>query len=253
MTNAPPGLGATDRERAERSFAAVFESTDPFGDLFRPAVERRAILFPIEPSLEEGQLAALANAASRLEEKDALFRWAEVPSDLMGPIWRVSLNDFGVYSTVADHRGFDSALWSSTATWGMFISHEGHGLVGGPPDFIENLLGGFPQTERTRTTLVVRPEMPRVNFQDAEPGAAIDHMIDHYRKQGAEVDPPVRVGARDQGFAFAVECARTKSEEGAEITWLPALLRHIYGIDEAGKILERSGLEALRVDVDDDG
>jgi hypothetical protein len=252
MTNRLPHVDAAEREFVERSFAAIFESTDPFGDIYCHGVEARAILFPIETALEKGQYVAVADAAGRIDETEAFFRWAENPEDLRGPIWRVPLKDFDSYARIADNRGWDSALWSTAGTWGIFISHEGHGVVGGPERFIESLLAGFPETEQTTMRFVVTQEMPRPKLDDPDPAARIDQMVDHYRGQGAEINPPVRVGARDQGFAFALDCARSMTDEGADITWLPSFLRHIYGLDEASKILERAGLETLRIDVDDD-
>jgi hypothetical protein len=249
MTDEPSSVGDAERELAERAFAAVFRSADPFHEPFSADVEARAILFPIETELEAGQFKAVADAARRLDETDMFFRWQEASAELLGRIWRIT--DFNSYDAIA-YRGWDSALWSTAGRWGMFISHEGHGVVGGTARFIESLLAGFPQTEDVRTTFFVTPEMPPPKLDAPDPSARVDQMFDHYLAAGARVDPPARVAATDQGFAFAVECARSMNEEGADITWLPALLRHIYGREEARKILERSGLQALRIDVDDD-
>jgi hypothetical protein len=41
----------------------------------------------------------------------------------------------------------ETALISSSAQWGILISHEDHAIVGGPAAFVEALIEGFPPFE----------------------------------------------------------------------------------------------------------
>jgi hypothetical protein len=237
----PPGarrLPVPERDAAPtHSFDLVFADSDPFGAPFTERVEGRAILFPVRYRFDAEQFSALVTAAGAMGEHTAYCRSTEAATD---EIVELPL-DYAVYKGVRDTTPTDeNCLCSTHGTWGLLFSHEDHVVVGGVPAFVDRLLDGFPPIHDAPVSFDVTSEMEPWSPEGA---ADATDMVAHYESQGARRTPPlIGVSAREQGAAFVAEVRRWRHDNGATIDWLPGLLAHIYGENDAQLMLDRAGL-----------
>lgn len=144
-----------ERERSRRAFERVFASMDFLDAPFQNSVERRLILFPTGlEELEKQQFEALGGAAFRLGDREAF-----VTSIKPGPEgWSedayfhgITAFDDSAYASYSSSETapalLEHALYSPQGAWGLLTSDAEHAVVGGPTDFIEDLLSAIPRSE----------------------------------------------------------------------------------------------------------
>lgn len=145
---------------ARAAFHAVFRSADAFDEPFQPTTEKRAILYPVAYHLDQAEYASLAAASSAVGESEAFFSAIEGYRD--GDFdehdhWRVGLHSYP-YEQLR-HSGWfplmESAIYSTTGSWGLLISHEQHAMVGGTAAFMDSLLVAMPGLEIQVTEFLV--------------------------------------------------------------------------------------------------
>lgn len=241
----PPGVRELSPEeraaKAEPAFGAVFASNDPFGTPFQPSVAQKALLYPVNNELEEGQFEALALAAAVIGEAEAYYLNPYVVEDY--PIsFEFSLGDYTSYAGAMSVCWIlEAAVFSRAGTWGLLFSDEHHLVAGGPPEFMEALLERFPATVNPPMTVDISPEVA-----EARPGRGgptdIDDLGAYFWEHGKRIEPPVDVAARDQVGSFASEVRRWRDDYGMNPAWLGILLEHLYGQAEAREILVRASL-----------
>jgi hypothetical protein len=231
-------------ELAEPAFAAVFASSDPFGQPFHPAVEARALLFPVSFFLNEPQFKAFSAAVRTTGESTCYLQITEVADDSeFAAVLELPLDDFATYleTTTKVLLPLENALWSCHGGWGLLFSHEHHLLLGGPRLFVDTLLDAFPRSEDAPLSIEVTPDLEPWAADDSPDG---EDLAAHYIEQGARhSEPLVGLSAREQVGAFVVEVRRWRDDWGTRIDWLPGLLEHLYGQQESRQLLFRAGLE----------
>jgi hypothetical protein len=151
MSTAP--LSEDERQEAvaafRRVFAADMAKVDVYGEPFRAELPARAILYPVDPELDDDQLDALAAAAEAVGDRGfyvSLVGFDE--AETLDCHWHVPLSELGSYDALEPCAigglTYDNALYSASGRWGMLISLEEHAIVGGTPDFLERLLADYP-------------------------------------------------------------------------------------------------------------
>jgi hypothetical protein len=197
-----------------------FES---FGKPFQPAVASRLILYPLAFWLISEELHGLRRAAAEIGD-EGFYEWmCEGYSNL--PIDPAQMALWGIdfekepprYYAVTDdeepesERYLETAWLSSSGRWGMIISHEEHGVIGGTEEFIQALRVHLPALEQPRE---VRPD------GTLEP---TDEWI--------QID--------DQVIAF-IQAATEWSHDPA--SWLPDHLAHVYGENAVADLIAKAGV-----------
>jgi hypothetical protein len=123
-----------ERAAAAKAWNRVFRSTDPFGWPFSSSVSTGRVLYPTDGcQLSREQFNAVAEMAANKGEARCYLAVVEGhaaidPSDDT-KIFVVDLSDFDAYSGL--HLTLENALFSVSGAWGILISHEMHGVLGG--------------------------------------------------------------------------------------------------------------------------
>lgn len=154
--------------RATPVLRQVFASLDPFGTPFSEHVTERAVLYPIDATLEneEDYLGALGSAADAVEDPDIFVTSTELtyPSGRGYETWfvpkllRDSLRTLPL-------PALETAYYGSRGTWGLLVSHEFHAVVGGSKDFVDGFFSQLTRTEaQMQHDLVQEWQRNRVRF-----------------------------------------------------------------------------------------
>jgi hypothetical protein len=208
------------REDALPALRRIFDSDDPFRPQINSSLEGRALLFPVSYCLTEAQLKALGQAASTTTGDNGFFytptegetvslqvrRPDGRGSAMLDPAimnlarqWWIPFDDWESYADTGPHT--DNALFSAAGAWGVLVSHEDHAVVAGSAAFVDALLQSWPAY--------------------TEPGG---HPVT--ARQGAAA------------FVNELLCLRGSDvRDHAMRTWLPSLLVHVYGREEAARLL----------------
>ncbi len=124
---------------AARAWKLVFRSTDPFGWPFTSSLQFGRVIFPTDGcQLFRAQFEGLAQIARMHGETHCYLAVAEGHESIEGndneQILLVDLSDYESYSKL--HLTLENALYSTRGAWGLLISHEMHGVLGGDEAFI---------------------------------------------------------------------------------------------------------------------
>ncbi len=117
----------------EQMFDEVFQSKDPFGEMFQEKVQDRMLLCPTEGYyLTQKQFRALVETLESMENKEAVISVTETEEK---EIW--------IFTDTLSYKEYlqlplylENAIYSSKGEWGILISHEEHAVVGGSMQFI---------------------------------------------------------------------------------------------------------------------
>jgi hypothetical protein len=144
--------------KAESSLRQVFVSDDPFDEPFSPNVTARRIVYPcfeyIEPPLIDAIVAAAVNLGDPgcylydlwTEEKDLRHCYIPFSEFSAGYLGTGDINDFMGHK-LGMSPGLENILYSPTGKWGIIISHEHHGMLGGVREFIEDIHSSIPNLD----------------------------------------------------------------------------------------------------------
>ncbi|OMD34715.1 hypothetical protein BSK56_33480 [Paenibacillus borealis] len=137
----------------ERNFVKVFKNNDPFANCFTDNIQAKLLLFPTDGYyLQEEQFYVLRQAISHFGEDDFFI------SEIEGDSFSKSLSS-GSYehshwvgatsSTFDDYTDIpiviENAIYSTCGNWGVIISHEGHAVLGGNAELIEQVQSLYPE------------------------------------------------------------------------------------------------------------
>ncbi len=146
---------------AEPFLRKIFVHDNPFNEPFSSQVIGRTIIYPCEDENDLLIIQALINAALNLGDTGCYISLLPTgyPSDNLCHCY-IPLSEFleGYAGTEEDQLigprlginpyTSDSAIYSSQGKWGLMRSHEGHGLLGGSLEFIEEIRGSVPDLDK---------------------------------------------------------------------------------------------------------
>ena len=140
-------------------FADGWDSTDGFGEIFVPQITSRIILFPCEQEGFRDCLSSQVLVDAALKTGDTgcyIFPWWNGSSDYC----YVPLSEFvegydgkpGSSNLIGAKIGINlyspvTTIVSSQGKWGLYTSSEHHALLGGSPEFMEEIRRGMPHID----------------------------------------------------------------------------------------------------------
>ena len=134
---------SADLAEAEATVRSVFASLDPFNSPFHDAVRRRSLLYEPVTQLSAEHLGAMQRAASATGSEPVLVLLTEDEVGLSEPsIWKAVIGPELYLQLQQDQRwlpGLEHAVVAADGRWGILMSHESHGLVGGTEAFMDAL------------------------------------------------------------------------------------------------------------------
>lgn len=177
---------------AEPILRKVFVNDDPFDNTFSLNITERLILYRCETYLEADLIEGLVAAASDLGDTNCyltnLFRDDEKPNDYYLPL--SELHDEYVGSSCNDvptEEGLDLTCWieyviySAGGKWGLMVSHEHHGMLGGSSEFINKVREFVPNLDEQ--VYLFLKKLKSISYS---PGAKLDWisgLLTHVYKQ----------------------------------------------------------------------
>lgn len=134
---------------AEPILRKVFVNDDPFDNTFSPNITERLILYRCEPYLEFNLIEGLITGASYLGDTHCYLRNLSSSIDPETKIIEPQ-NYYMLLSELYEEQvgaglnidfsfWIDYVIYSPQGTWGLMISHESHGMLGGSPKFINKI------------------------------------------------------------------------------------------------------------------
>lgn len=136
----------------EPAFRRVFAATDPFGQPFETAVQSRALVYPVSYLLDATEFEALIDAARFVGDDMLGVSITETNEPLDAPTarhWVLKYWEGSEYRHLGDVGVLQNAIYSPTGQWGMLLSHEQHGVIGGSRDFMRRFAARFPAFEES--------------------------------------------------------------------------------------------------------
>ncbi|MGK7874025.1 MAG: hypothetical protein AB4426_12145 [Xenococcaceae cyanobacterium] len=141
---------------AEPILRRVFVNDDPFEEPFSPNITGRIIIYPCYNYLETPLIDALIAAASSLGDTSCyltqLWRDEKEPNHCYIPL--LQLHEFYCCSS-GNNKLIEKikllseyVIYSGQGKWGLMVSHEHHGMLGGSPEFIEAVYQVIPDLDR---------------------------------------------------------------------------------------------------------
>ena len=194
---------------AEPAFRLVFTTNNPSADegVFTPNISSRKILHPCYSYVEpQSLMEAIIAAASNLGDAGCyILLTCELPGKPRHCY--ISLSEFADPEISPETQlGLtfisDYFIYSERGKWGLALSGANYGLLGGSPKFIEEVRAGFPELDEQ-----------------------VYEFLQYWRDE--------RDDALSRGLPDYI------SPIG---NWLPQLLTHVYGAEEAEKLLHSAGL-----------
>lgn len=149
------------RLEAEPFLRQVFVNDKQFDQPFAPNVVGRKIIYPCEAVIESPLIDAVIAAAANLGDTGCYISLLPTayPGDEPGHCY-IHLSEFlRVYAGTKeedvqlrlrlgmDIYWSDNVIYSASGKWGLMKSHERHGLLGGPPEFIEEIRAAIPDLD----------------------------------------------------------------------------------------------------------
>jgi hypothetical protein len=146
---------------AEPFLRKIFVNDNPFKEPFSSEVIGRTIIYPCNGENDLLLIEALINAAVNLGDTGCYISLLPTgyPSDNLCHCY-IPLSEFleGYAGTEEDRLigprlginpyELDSVIYSSQGKWGLMRSHERFGLLGGSPEFIEEIRGAVPDLDK---------------------------------------------------------------------------------------------------------
>jgi hypothetical protein len=150
---------------AEPFLRMVFTSDNPFAEPFNQKVEARRLIFDYHYELESPLADAIIESAINLGEGECYMSdlWRGPGTNINGEKiyspehWHMSLKEFEVIylgkGGFAEFKDFDlgdvfsseHVIYSTKGEWGVMMSHERFGLLGGSSEFIAKIEELFPE------------------------------------------------------------------------------------------------------------
>ncbi|MBW4497538.1 MAG: hypothetical protein KME26_31625 [Oscillatoria princeps RMCB-10] len=144
---------------AEPILRNIFVKDDPFGRTFSTKISGRIIIYPCQDEIERPLIDAIIAAAANLGDTGC-YMWAIYPKLTNFCHCYVPLSEFlEGYAGPVDSKqliGYkldmnpyflDGFIYSAQGKWGIRKSHEQYGLLGGPPEFIEEIRKTVPDLD----------------------------------------------------------------------------------------------------------
>jgi hypothetical protein len=136
----------------KKVFYKIFKNTNPFGSMFNDVIKQKFILCPTDGYyLNENQFNALMKTSKASGETS--FYLYEIENCLLDNPEEKNTYSFG-YGELSNKISYEeyknlkivleNALYSTDGSWGVIISHEDHGVIGGNNDFIESFKEFYP-------------------------------------------------------------------------------------------------------------
>ena len=146
---------------AEPFLRKIFVHDNPFKEPFSSQVIGRIIIYPCDGENDLLLIDALINAAVNLGDTGSYISLLPTgyPSDQISHCY-ISLSEFleGYAGTEEDRLigsrlginpyTSDSVIYSAQGKWGLMKSHESFGLLGGSPEFIEEIRGAVQDLDK---------------------------------------------------------------------------------------------------------
>ncbi|NJK67826.1 MAG: hypothetical protein HC941_16000 [Microcoleus sp. SU_5_3] len=151
---------------AEPFLRKIFVHDNPFKEPFSSQVIGRTIIYPCDGENDLLLIDSLINAAVNLGDTGSYISLlpTELPTEYLsddqpGHCY-ISLSEFleGYAGTEEDRLigprlginpyTSDSVIYSAQGKWGLMKSHERFGLLGGSPEFIEEIRGAVPDLDK---------------------------------------------------------------------------------------------------------
>lgn len=236
-------LGEDEFQRGPKQILESISLTlDPFEEPFAAAIPERRILFPLTYRLEQAQFDVLVRAARATGDDDLYVSATERATAVSGygaqdPFvqdWLVSLDRRN------DVESFDlsveTAYYSARGAWGLLISHEDHGVIGGRTDFMEIIRAHWPPSENPPVHYLVSSAHPPL-----QEGLTIEQSVTRLREFSDETIPIESRPLEEQVYAFIEYWKWWRRTTGYDYEFVSPLLRHVYGDEEGDRILRASG------------
>jgi|JFJP01.1.fsa_nt_gi hypothetical protein len=143
---------------AEPALRQVFVSDEPFDEPFSPNVTARRIVYPcfeyIEPPLIDAIVAAAINVGDpgcylynlwtgKEDLRHCYIPFSEFSAAYLGT---GDINDL-IGHKLGMIPDSENILYSPTGKWGIIVSHEHHGMLGGVVEFIEDIHRSIPDLD----------------------------------------------------------------------------------------------------------
>lgn len=146
---------------AEPRLRQIFVHDNPITHPFSPSVSERLIIAPYKYVIEPPLTDAVINAASRIGDKGCYLSllWRD-KAGTEPAHWYIPLSEFrDAYVEDENHQALiacensffslrESAIYSSQGKWGIIVTHEWFGLLGGTPEFISVIRSSIPEIEQ---------------------------------------------------------------------------------------------------------
>lgn len=135
-------------------FCKIFKTNNPFGQMFQQDVTSRLLIYPTDGTyLDDLQFNALLETVKVIGESGFYISEVEAEPDPF-----ILKNDNEIYhpahwicdfpTNFDEYRDLtivlDNALFSREGKWGMLISNEGHAVLGGTVEFINQYKKLYP-------------------------------------------------------------------------------------------------------------
>lgn len=140
-------------DRLKTVFWSLFQSNDPFGEVFRDSMPVRLILCPTNGYyLNQHQFNAMIRTAKAINEShiflseiEGINSFSEQPNEngYVGSHFEVSV-PCNYEDYINTMLAVENALYSPTGQWGIIISHEEHAVIGGERSFMEKFKQYYP-------------------------------------------------------------------------------------------------------------
>ncbi|WP_427340833.1 hypothetical protein [Caloranaerobacter sp. DY30410] len=130
--------------KLEQVFNGIFQSKDPFGEMFQEKMENRMILCPTEGYyLTKKQFSALIDTLESMENQEIVITVTETEEK---KFW-VCNNRLNYSEYLQLPLYLENAIYSSKGEWGILVSHEEHAVVGGIIQFMSKFKNMYSEWE----------------------------------------------------------------------------------------------------------
>ena len=142
-------IDAATIEKMRLTYWELFNSNDPFAEVFTDKLSNRMILCPTDGYfLTEEQYMALLKTMKSLDEVSFFISEVEGESDFFNSPshWRICVEtSYEEYCQLP--VCLENAIYSESGLWGLIISHEEHALFGGNQNAIRLFKDNLPNWE----------------------------------------------------------------------------------------------------------
>lgn len=134
----------TDKSHLQIMYNKVFNSNDPFGQIFSDEIPHRLLVCTIpSPYLDEELLRAVTCAARFVG--DEYFYISEVEGRSIHTFldenhWKLKIDvTYDEYSRTTPPILFENAIYSPNGSWGILVAHDDFAVIGGNEIFISTI------------------------------------------------------------------------------------------------------------------